>query len=273
LCRRAGSIPGISGGSKENFDEFERSTMNNLFRIFSTAALLTLVGVPAFSADSLSEGQKKDVEDVIQNYLLDHPEIITKAMEVLQTRKREAEGRESKAALTAQRSRLFDDPTSPVSGNPDGDITLIEFFDYRCGVCKRVHPIVDELMKGDPKIRRVYKEWPILGPDSVIAARAALASHKQGKYFAFHNALMEARSRLNRDVIMRIAKRVGIDTTQLARDMESPEIARILQENYALAQALKLNGTPSFVIEDTLLKGGRDLATMKNLVAAARAKK
>jgi protein-disulfide isomerase len=247
--------------------------MKNLLRLISTIAFLIVAGTPAISAEALTDAQKKNVEAVIQNYLLENPEIITKALEVLQARKIEAEERESKAALTAQRSRLFDDPTSPVGGNPDGDVTLIEFFDYRCGVCKRVHPIVAKLMKGDPKIRRVYKEWPILGPDSVLAARAALASRKQDKYFAFHNAMMEARSRLNRDVIMRIAKRVGLDTAQLARDMESPEIGRVLQVNRALAQALKLNGTPSFVIEDTLLRGGRDLATMKKLVADARAKK
>ncbi len=247
--------------------------MNNLFRLCIAAAVLTLAAGPASSAGSLSETQKKEVEAVIQDYLLNNPEIITKAIEVLQARQREAEEQQSKAVLVAQRSQLFNDPTSPVGGNPSGDITVIEFFDYRCGVCKRVHPIVAKLIKGDPKIRRVYKEWPILGPESVLAARAALASHRQGKYFAFHNAMMEARARLNKNAIMTIARRVGLDTTRLTRDMESPEISRILKKNYALAQALKLNGTPSFVIEDTLLLGGRDLATMQKLVADARAKK
>ncbi len=247
--------------------------MNNLFRLFITVVVLTFAAGPASSADSLSETQKKEVEAVIQDYLLKNPEIITKAIEVLQARKREAEERDSRAALVAQRSQLFDDPTSPVGGNPRGDITVIEFFDYRCGVCKRVHPIVDELIRTDKKIRRVYKEWPILGPNSTLAARAALASQRQGKYLAFHNAMMEARARLNKNSIMTIAKRVGLDTGRLTRDMESPEINRILKQNFALAEALKLNGTPSFVIEDTLLRGGRDLATMRKLVADARAKK
>ena len=140
-------------------------------------------------------------------------------------------------------------------------------------MCKRVHPIVAKLIEEDPKIRRVYKEWPILGPDSVTAAHAALASRKQGKYFAFHKALMEARGRLNRDAVMKVAKRVGLDTTQLARDMESPEIKQILRQNNTLAAALKLNGTPSFVIGDTLLRGGRGLAGLQKLVAEARARK
>jgi protein-disulfide isomerase len=253
--------------------KFGPENMNNLFRLFIAAAVLTMFTGPASSADSLSETQKKEVESVIQDYLLKNPKIITKAIEVLQARQREAEENQTKAALIAQRSQLFDDPTSPVGGNPRGDITVIEFFDYRCGVCKRVHPIVDRLIKSDKKIRRVYKEWPILGPESTLAARAALASQRQGKYLAFHNAMMEARARLNQNTIMAIAKRVGLDTDRLSRDMKSPEIDRILQRNSALARALNLNGTPSFVIEDTLLRGGRDLASMKKLVADARAKK
>jgi len=247
--------------------------MNNLFRLFIAAAILTVFTGPASTADSLSETQKKEVEAVIQDYILKNPEIITKAIAVLQTRQREAEEQQSKAALIAHRSQLFEDPTSPVGGNPSGDITVIEFFDYRCGVCKRVHPIVDELIRTDNKIRRVYKEWPILGPASTVAARAALASHRQGKYFVFHNAMMEARAQLDTKAIMTIAKRVGLDTNQLTLDMKSPEIDRIIKQNFALAEALKLNGTPSFVIEDTLLRGGRDLASMKKLVADARAKK
>ena len=251
--------------------------MKKLLGLITAAAVLAFVAGPATSAGSLTETQKKEVEAVIQDYLLKNPEIISKAIDALQARQREAEEKASKAALIANRSQLFKDATSPVGGNPNGDITVIEFFDYRCGVCKRVHPIVARLIKDDPNIRRVYKEWPILGPDSVLAARAALASRKQGKYFVFHNAMMEAlisgKAEGVAASIMTIAKRVGLDTTQLTRDMGSPEINGILQRNFALAEALKLNGTPSFVIEDTLLKGGRDLPTMRKLVADARAKK
>ncbi len=246
--------------------------MKNLLRLIAAAAVILAAG-PVSAAEPLSEAQKKAVEAVIQDYLLNNPEIITKAIEVLQARRREAEERGTRAALAANRARLFDDPTSPVGGNPNGDVNVVEFFDYRCGVCKRVHPVVAKLIEGDPKIRRVYKEWPILGPDSVLAARAALASRKQGKYLEFHDALMAARARLNRAEVMKIAKRAGLDTTRLLRDMESPEIDRVLERNSKLAEALKLNGTPSFVIEDTLLRGGRDLATMQKLVADARAKK
>jgi protein-disulfide isomerase len=247
--------------------------MHNLFRVLVAFAIFASFADRVSAADSLSADQKKEVESIIQDYILKNPEIISKAIEVLQARQREAEERQARAALVAHRTQLFDDPTSPIGGNPNGDVTVIEFFDYRCGVCKRVHPIVDELVRTDKKIRRIYKEWPILGPDSILAARAALASRLQGKYFAFHDAMMEARSRLNQQSIMSIAKQVGLDTDKLARDMQHPDIERILGQNMALAQALRLNGTPSFVIEDTLLRGGRDLAGMRKLVADARAKK
>ena len=191
----------------------------------------------------------------------------------MQTREREAEEKRTKVTLVSLRSRLFEDLSSPVGGNLNGDITIIEFFDYRCGVCKRIHPIVEKLIKTDQKIRRIYKEWPILGADSVTAARAALASHRQDGYVAFHNAMMEAHTRLNSSSIMAIARRVGLDTKKLTSDMDSPEINDTLKRNSALAEALKLTGTPSFVIEDTLLRGGHDLATMKSLVSNARAKK
>ena len=247
--------------------------MKTLIRMIAAVSVLVFAVGPAFAAEPLSEARKKHIETIIEDYILANPEIITKAIEVLQARQRAAEKRGTRAAVVANRSKLFFDPTSPVGGNTNGDVTLVEFFDYRCGVCKRVHPIVAKLVADDRKIRRVYKEWPILGPESRLAARAALASRKQGKYFVFHNAMMEARGRLDRAAVMRIAKRVGLDATRLARDMKDPGIESVLRRNFALAEALKLTGTPSFVIEDTLLRGGRDLATMQKLVADARAKK
>jgi protein-disulfide isomerase len=194
-------------------------------------------------------------------------------MQALQTKRDLAEANASQAALQSQHAALFNDPGSPIAGDKNGDVTVVEFFDYRCGVCKRVHPIVDSLMAGDSKLRRVYKDWPILGPQSVFAARAALASRAQGKYLAFHNALMAARGKLDKNAVFKIAEKVGIDHQRLLRDMDSAEITKILRRNYQLAESLKLNGTPSFVIGDQILKGGRDLATMRRIVADIRAGK
>ena len=221
----------------------------------------------------MSPDQKKAFERVIHDYLLKNPEIIAEAIQALQKKRDLAEANASQAVLRSQQAALFNDPASPVAGDKNGDVTVVEFFDYRCGVCKRVHPIVDSLMAGDSKLRRVYKDWPILGPESVFASRAALASRKQGKYLPFHNAMMEARGRLDKNAVFKIAKKVGIDHQRLLRDMDSAEITKTLRRNYKLAEALKLNGTPSFVIGDQILKGGRDLATMRQIVADIRARK
>ena len=162
-------------------------------------------------------------------------------------------------ALKSRASELKNDPTAPIAGNPNGDVVVVEFFDYRCGVCKRVLPIVLELLEKDPKVKLVYKEWPILGPESVFAARAALASRSQGKYVAFHNEMMRAQGAFDEASVMAMAKRVGLDTAKLRKDMESPEIEAVLKKNFELADALRLNGTPSFVVGDTLIRGRAQL--------------
>lgn len=252
--------------------------ISNLRRLGRAAALITgLVGgiaaLPVAAAAQTATTDKAAVEKIVRDYILANPEIITEALQLLQAKKKLAEAAADRQMLAANRAQLVSDPTSPVGGNAKGDVTVVEFFDYRCGVCKRVHPIVDQLVKTDPNIRRVYKEWPILGPNSVLAARAAIASRKQGKYLAFHKVMMEANSGFSEDAIMAMAESVGIDAARLRRDMRSPETDAVIRKNYALAERLKLNGTPSFVIGDTLLRGGRDLESLRALVAEARAKK
>jgi len=214
----------------------------------------------------------KAFEKIIRDYLLKNPEIISEA---LQAHQRNLAAKEEQAVLQTIQARgkdLRHDPDSVVGGNPSGDVTIVEFFDYRCGVCKRVHPIVNQLVKRDGKIRRIYKEWPILGAPSVFAARAAIASRKQGddKYLEFHHSMMSAKQSLTPDIIMKLATSTGLDPARLKSDMRAPEIDKIIQRNYELAQSLKLNGTPSFLIGDTLLKGARDADTMLNLVREAR---
>lgn len=216
---------------------------------------------------------KAAVEKIVRDYLLNNPELITDAIRILQEKKKLAEATADLQMLASNRAELVSDPDSPVGGNAKGDVTVVEFFDYRCGVCKRIHPIVDQLVKSDPDIRRVYKEWPILGPNSVLAARAAIASRKQGKYLSFHKVMMTANSSFTEGAIMAMAESVGIDAARLRNDMRSAETDKIIRKNYALAEKLKLNGTPSFVIGDTLLRGGRDLDSLRALVAEARAKK
>lgn len=230
----------------------------------------------AIAADgkNVAEPNTKAFEKIIRDYLLKNPEIVREALEAHQ---RNLAAKEEEAVLLTIQARgkdLRHDPGSVVGGNPSGDVTIVEFFDYRCGVCKRVHPIVDQVVKRDGKVRRVYKEWPILGPQSVFASRAAIASRKQGddKYLNFHNRMMTARQALTGSAVMKLATSSGLDAAQLKRDMNDPEIDTILRRNYSLAQALNLNGTPSFLIGDTLLKGGRDADTMLSIVRASRKK-
>lgn len=239
------------------------------------AAFIGLAGQPssAQNAGGFSTADKAAIEKIVRDYILENPEIITDAVRILKNRKEMADRAADVEILASNRDALLNNPASPVGGNPNGDVTVVEFFDYRCGVCKRIHPIVEQLVKTDPNIRRVYKEWPILGPDSVRASRAAIAARKQGKYLPFHKVLIEANSTYGEDAIMAMAKSVGLDTAKLARDMRSPETDAILRDNYVLAEKLKLNGTPSFVIGDTLLRGGRDLDSLRAIVAEARANK
>ena len=216
----------------------------------------------------MSSERRKVIETVIKDYLATNPQVIERALRALEAKREADEAQALRAAIRALQKELVE---TPVAGNVNGDVTVVEFFDYRCGVCRRAHQVVVELMESDDQVRRVYKEWPILGPDSVYASRAALASRAQGKYLAFHDALMESRGGLNQAAVLRIAIQVGLDTTRLLRDMQSPEITATISHNYSMAEALRFNGTPSFLIGDQLIRGGRNLATMKKLVAAARA--
>ena len=162
--------------------------------VLAAAIALPVQKVSAQNTGGVSIADKAAIEKIVRDYILENPEIITDAVRILKNRKEQADNAADLQLLASNRNALLNDPESPVGGNPKGDVTVVEFFDYRCGVCKRIHPIVDQLVKSDPNIKRVYKEWPILGPNSVLASRAAIASRKQGKYLSFHKVMMEANS-------------------------------------------------------------------------------
>jgi protein-disulfide isomerase len=214
--------------------------------------------------------QLDEFEQRVRDYLLNNPEVLLEAMEVLQERQRVAEAEIVQKAIVARRDEILNDPTAPVGGNEAGDVTLVEFFDYNCPYCRRVAPTVARLEKADPGLRVVYKEFPILGPGSDFAARAALASQRQGKYFAFHNALMQADGNVTEETVIEIAREVGLDTERLGADMQDPAIDAAIARNRQLASALGINGTPAFVIGDHIVPGAVDLATLQGLVVRAR---
>ena len=219
-----------------------------------------------------SPAEKRSFEDLIRDFILNNPEIIIKSIQSLQARdKRDAQAR-SKANLVKFRSELFNDPATPVGGNVKGDVTIVEFFDYRCGFCKRVFPAVMKVLNDDKNIRYVYKEFPILGPDSVAASKAALAAWliDKEKYESFHRALMVTRGALPEKRVMKIAAKTGYDVKALKKTMADPRINEMIKKNFALAQALDINGTPAFVIGDKIVRGAIDLAALKKLISQAR---
>ena len=209
-------------------------------------------------------------EQRVREYLLRNPEVIMEALRILQERQDAAEAEGLKRTIAERSDEILNDPEAPVGGNAAGDVTLVEFFDYNCHYCRRVAPTVVELEEADPDLRLVYKEFPILGPGSQFAARAALASQSRANTSAFHNALMQASEQVTEQTVMKIARTVGLDTEQLRSDMQDPAIQEAIARNLQLANALGITGTPSFVIGDRVVPGAVDLRTLQGLIAVAR---
>lgn len=217
-----------------------------------------------------SAALSQDVSDAaVERYIRAHPEVIEQSLQALEV-KREAELRDrQKTALATRQDELLHDPTSPVSGNLKGEITVVEFYDYRCGYCKRAASAVTELQKVDPRVRVVYKDFPILGESSELAAKAALASQAQGKHQVFHEALLASHGDMTKDEIFKIAVSVGLNVKRLETDMASPKWQAVIHKNRALAQELGISGTPGFIVGNELVPGALDLNGLKELIARA----
>lgn len=177
---------------------------------------------------------------------------------------------EAKALIALHRAEIFGDPDSPVEGSAAADVTIVEFFDYNCPYCRLVAPTLQEIERTDPKVKFIYKEFPILGPGSEFAARAALAAQAQGKFTPFHRALIAADEQVGESTVMEIARSVGLDIARLKKDMEDPRIMAAIERNLALAQSLRIQGTPSFVINDGIFRGAADLEAFRGVIAKAR---
>ena len=191
-------------------------------------------------------------------------------LEKFEQKQRAARDQASADALASRKDELYNHPMTPVTGNPKGDVTIVEFFDYQCGYCKRAMQTVLEVQKEDPSVRIVWKELPILGPASEFAARAAMAAKRQDKYLDFHVAVMGNRGPLTPDTVFQLAKKAGINVDRLKRDMADPAIEKYLQDTLQLAQQLGINGTPGFVIGGKLVPGAIEKDQMKELIAEAR---
>ena len=240
--------------------------MRSLLMIALMALALMAPAGPG-RAQTLTE---EEVKRLALEAILENPEIIMQAVAILREREAEAEAAAQQEVLSNRRELLERDPNAPVIGNPDGDVTIVEFFDYNCPYCKRVAPEVARVLDTDGNVRVVYREWPILGEGSVFAARAALAARRQGRYAEFHEALMGMKGRVDEASTIRAARRIGLDIDRLRADMEAPEVAEHIETSMRLADQLGFNGTPSFVIGEALAPGFIDYDQLMALVEGAR---
>jgi protein-disulfide isomerase len=214
--------------------------------------------------------ERARLKDIVREILKENPELVLDAIQALEAKEREEATAKSAQALKQYRDKLEHDARDPVAGNPKGDVALVLFSDYKCPYCKQVSDRVFQAVEADGKVRLVFKELPILGRESMIAARAALASLDQGKYVPFHRALIAERGPLDEPNVLRIAGTVGLDTAKLKTDMAQPDIEERLKRTIELARALDIRGTPAFVVGDELIPGAIDAAALKSAIQKAR---
>lgn len=242
--------------------------------LLSSGLALCIAGpVASFDLENMTEAERQAFRDEVRAYLMDNPEVLIEAINVLEQRKAEAAAMSDADIIAANAKAIFEDGHSYVGGNPDGDITIVEFLDYRCGFCKKSHPEVAELLAQDGNIRFVIKEFPILGEESLMASRFAMSVRAiagDDAYMAVHNTLMEDNGRISEARLRRIANSAGLDADAVIEGMGDPSIDAAIQKNYQLAQIMQISGTPSFVFGDVMLRGYAPLAEMRAIVEEQR---
>src|SRR6195256_570029 len=246
------------------------------FRFLAPALLaLALGGAPLpASAQSFSDTQRGDIESIVRNYLIAHPEVLEEAMTELSKRQSAAEAEKHEAGVSKNADKIFSSPRGVTLGNKDGDVSFVEFFDYNCGYCKRAMADMIDLMKSDPKLKVVLKEFPVLGPGSVEAAQVAVAVRMQDptgkKYLDFHQKLLGGRGQADKERAMAAAKDAGLDMARLEKDLKSPEVRATLEENFKVAEDVGLNGTPSYVIGKQVVIGAVGVEGLREKIGVAR---
>jgi len=244
------------------------------------AALVVLSGFllgagPAAAQDSsaLSPKQVDAVRKVVRDYLMEHPEVMTEALEALREKMRAQAEADAHRMLDARKDEILRNADDPVGGNLKGDVTIVQFFDYNCGFCRQTFDALWEAVKADGKVRVVYKEYPILGPDSLYAARAALVVKTQmgqAKYDDFHRALMKLRGRIDEKTVLKTAADLGLSVDQIKKGVDTPEIDQQLKKVFDLAHAMEIGGTPTFIIGDRIISSALDTTTVRQLIDNAR---
>lgn len=234
-----------------------------------------LFAAPASApAQTFSSGQRQEIESIIKKYLIEHPEILEEMAAELSKRQSVADAAKHEAAVAKNADLIFRSPRGVTVGNKDGDVTFVEFFDYNCGYCKRAMMDMMEIMKADPKLRVVLKEFPVLGPTSVEAAQVGVAVRMQDptgkKYLDFHQRLLNGRGQADKARALAAAKEAGLDVARIEKDMNSPEVRATLEENFKLAESMGMNGTPSYVIGKQVVIGAVGVENLTKKIAEAR---
>lgn len=248
-----------------------------LYRFTLPLAALFAFAAPfsaaAFDITQMSEKERAALQAEIRAYLLQNPEVMQEVAAALESREAAAQAENDTALVAAYQAALFEDPNAWVGGNPEGDITLVKFIDYRCGYCRKANAEVAELVKSDGHIRFILKEYPILGPESDLSSRFALAVRQVGgdsAYAAAHDALITFRGEVNEDSLTALAQELGLDPAKVLALMSSDTVSRIIEANHALGQEMAINGTPTFVIGGQMLRGYVPLEAMQQIVVAER---
>ena len=223
-----------------------------------------------FGQDVISNEEKQAINKLIEDYIMDNPEVIFKSLEEMRKRERLQEQEGAKKNLIALEDEIMRNPTDPVGGNIDGDITIVEFFDYRCGYCKQFFTALNAVLNEDDNLRIVFKELPILGPSSELAAKAAIAASRQNLYIPFHNRMMSLKGRFDEKKLFDIAKEVGLDLTRLRKDMDLRGVQGVLDGTKALANKLSISGTPAIIVGSEIVRGAISKDRLKAMIAAAR---
>jgi protein-disulfide isomerase len=251
--------------------------MTSLLRAAGLAAGICAAPALAQSVDvtDMSEEERAAFRDEVRAFLLDNPEVLMEAMQVLEDRQAAAQAQADAALIQANAEAIFETEDGPnwVGGNPEGDITLVEFIDYRCSYCRRAHPEVQELIESDGNIRVVVKEFPILGEQSVLASRFAIATRMvegDEAYKQMHDALITMRGEMNELSLELLAEEMGFDAEAISARMQDEDVADIIRANYALAETLEINGTPSYVLGDQMVRGYVPLEGMRAIVEEER---
>src|SRR5438477_9685672 len=248
--------------------------MPSLRKLVPALLALAVFGAPAASAQSFTDAQRGDIEMIVKNYLIAHPEVLEEAMNELNKRQAAAEAEKHEASITQNADAIFNSPRGVTLGNKDGDVTFVEFFDYNCGYCKRAMSDMLDLLKSDPKLKVVLKEFPVLSQGSVEAAQVAVAARMQDptgkKYLDFHQKLLGGRGPADKARAMAAAKEAGLDTAKIEKDIASAEVRTTIEENFKLAEAMGVNGTPSYVIGKQIVVGAIGVEGLKEKIGVAR---